>query len=120
MKLISLKCPECDANLSIEEGRTQCFCQYCGTKILLDDGGKTYTYRKIDEARLKEAEIRLKELEIEEEEKRANRKKSKVKIVATIILGVVTLLFFMSGSENLCGIALLGLAVIMYMWQNLI
>lgn len=120
MKVISLKCPECNASLSIEEGRTQCFCQYCGTKILLDDGSTTYTYRKIDEARLKEAEVRLRELEIEQEEKRANRKKSKLKIAVTIFLGIMTFLFLISGSKELGGIAIGCLAAIVYMWQDLI
>lgn len=71
MKIISLKCPECGADIDIEEGHKQCFCKYCGTKILIDDGNSTYTYRKVDEARIKEAEvdkaIRLKELEIDQE-----------------------------------------------------
>lgn len=117
MKVISLKCPECNASLSIEEGRTQCFCQYCGTKILLDDGSTTYTYRKIDEARLKEAEVRLRELEIEQEEKRANRKKSKAKIVATIILVLILLFSCMIRSDILAAICS---AAIVYMWHNLI
>lgn len=82
MKLISLKCPECKADLNIEEGRKMCYCQYCGTRILIDDNSSTRTYRKIDEARIKEAEvdkaIRLKELEIEQmklqnEERTRNR-----------------------------------------------
>ena len=45
IKTVSLKCPECNANLEIEEGRKRCFCQYCGTKIMLDDGSCTYTVR---------------------------------------------------------------------------
>lgn len=117
MKVISLKCPECNASLSIEEGRTQCFCQYCGTKILLDDGSTTYTYRKIDEARLKEAEVRLKELEMEQEEKRANRKKFKLKIAATIFLGIVLLFSYMIQSGFIASICL---AAIMYMWHDLV
>ena len=78
-----MKCPECKANLSVEEGRKYCFCQYCGTKIMLEDDrvNKTYyTYR--NEARLRQAEIdreiALKKLEIEkikveQEEKRKNK-----------------------------------------------
>lgn len=117
MKVISLKCPECNASLSIEEGRTQCFCQYCGTKILLDDGSTTHTYRKIDEARLKEAEVRLRELEIEQEEKRANRKKSKLKIAATIFLGIISVLSYMARSGF---IGLACLLVLFYMWKDLL
>ncbi len=36
MKLKVLKCPECRANIEIEEGRNFCFCDYCGCKIILD------------------------------------------------------------------------------------
>ena len=53
VKIISLKCPECGADISIEEGHKQCFCQYCGAKIILDDGNTTHTYHKVDEARIK-------------------------------------------------------------------
>lgn len=46
MKAKSLKCPECGANLVIEEGRSFCFCQYCGCKIMLDDEKQEYTINK--------------------------------------------------------------------------
>lgn len=69
MQMITMKCPECGATMSLEQGRRECFCQYCGTKLFVDDGSKSYTYRKIDEARIKEAdidkEIELKRLENE-------------------------------------------------------
>ena len=60
-------CPNCGANLSIKTNdRDFAFCQYCGTKIMLDD--YRATHRIIDEAQIKKAEnehaIRLKELEI--------------------------------------------------------
>lgn len=55
MKLISLKCPECSSNLQIEEGRDKCFCQYCGAEISLNDYYSSHIYRKVDEARIKEA-----------------------------------------------------------------
>lgn len=93
MKLQSLKCPECRAILEIEEGRPFCYCQYCGTKIMIDDGSTTYTYHKIDEARLREAEIkrdiRLKELEIEERKRVAKERTRATKIKASILLGII-------------------------------
>ena len=46
MKIKSLKCPECGANLEIEEGRSFCFCQYCGCKIMLDEEKHEYTYNE--------------------------------------------------------------------------
>lgn len=70
MKLRVLKCPECRANLEIEEGRTSCYCQYCGCKIILDDEKQevtinkninitkniTHTNRRIDEAKILQEE----------------------------------------------------------------
>ncbi len=65
MKLIKQICPNCGAQISIDPGRGQAFCQYCGTRLLIDDESTTINVnqRIIDEARLKEAEVRLKELE---------------------------------------------------------
>ena len=94
VKMVSLKCPECDATLSIAEGRKQCFCEFCGAKIIIDDGSTTNVYR--DEARIKEAEvreqIRLKELELEVDERKQKRKILKIKIIISIILGIVGLI----------------------------
>ena len=68
MKLISMICPHCCAQLSIDMDRRQAFCQYCGTKLLLDDENSiNINNRIVDEARLKEAEVRLKELEYQHE-----------------------------------------------------
>ncbi len=80
MKLISQRCPHCGAELSIDPGRQQAFCQYCGTKLLIEDEN-THTininYRNVDEARLKEAEVRLKELEYAREQNNAHVKEVK-------------------------------------------
>lgn len=106
MKMISLKCPECGANISIEERHKQCFCQYCGAKIILDDGNTTHTYHKVDEARIKEAEvdklIRLKELEIEKEERQYRRNIVKYKVIALFVLGIVGTIAFVidNGAEG--------------------
>ena len=37
IKLVTLKCPECGALLSIEENRSNAFCTYCGAKILINN-----------------------------------------------------------------------------------
>ena len=123
INLVSLKCPECNAALAIEEGRKHCFCQYCGTKILIDDGSTTHTYRKIDEARIKEAEvrerIRLKELSLEEQKQLSKEKKRRSKIKYTIILGIIGAIGLMCGdASEMLGLigfaAFLGIVVI---WQ---
>lgn len=75
MQLCVLKCPECGANLEIEEGRTFCYCQYCGCKIMLDDEKEektinkninitknvTHTKRYVDEAEIIKATNKEKE-----------------------------------------------------------
>ena len=67
MKLINLKCSNCGADLQVDSERKQIFCTYCGTKLLVDDETIHITNRFVDEARLKEAEVRLKEIEYEHE-----------------------------------------------------
>jgi|GEM_PF-565097 len=54
--IVKLQCPNCGANLETESGKEQCFCLYCGTKLLVHSPG-TKTYRIVDEARVREAEL---------------------------------------------------------------
>ena len=73
----SCTCPNCKANLSIDDdNRDYAFCQYCGTKIMLDDYRSTYRY--VDEAELKHAEteqiLKLKKLEIAEKNRERKNK----------------------------------------------
>lgn len=88
----TFNCPNCNASLSFDNDREFGFCQYCGTKVMLDDYRSVHRY--VDEARIKEAEankaIRLKELELEEKKREQQRKSKKVKHI--FILGFV--LFF--------------------------
>ncbi len=60
MKMFPIECPNCKSKLKIEEGRDMIFCEYCGTQIFVDDGvvRSEHVERKIDEARLKEAEVK--------------------------------------------------------------
>ena len=46
MKLKVLKCPECGANIELEENRDFCFCSYCGCKIILDSQKQEITINK--------------------------------------------------------------------------
>lgn len=72
MKLISLTCPNCNANLDdIDSSRPFCYCQYCGTKIALDDGTIRKETHIYDEAKIKETEsserVKMREMDIERE-----------------------------------------------------
>ena len=67
ISFISVKCPQCGANLSIEEDRDMAFCTYCGTKIIIHNENG-HIYRHIDEAGIKQTEtdrmIMLKKMEL--------------------------------------------------------
>lgn len=128
MKLVSLKCPECKADLSVEPGRKQCFCQYCGTKIMIDNEEQVQTYKTIDEARIREAELqselRLKQLEIEkmklEQEQKKQMLNRSLKIKVSIILGAIgmisVLVGYFSKSEGPEVFAMCCFVAIIFMW----
>ena len=100
MKTISIKCPECGASLNIEDGRQSCYCQWCGAKVMIDDEVDKHVY--VDEARIKEAEvkekIRLKELEIEEDKRNEEKKSKAFKIKLSGILAIVGVLMMIIGN----------------------
>lgn len=89
---ISVKCPNCDATLEIEEGRRQAFCTYCGAKIIINNENE-YVYRRIDEAKVRQAEtdrmIRLKELELEEQRQKRElmEEEKSQKIYRVLVIG---------------------------------
>ena len=59
MKLITLRCTNCGADLQIDSERKEAYCTFCGTKLFVDDESIRITNRIVDEARLKEAEVRF-------------------------------------------------------------
>jgi len=90
----SCQCPNCTASLTFDDNREFGFCQYCGTKIMLDDYRTIHRY--VDEARIKEAEteriIRMRELELEEKEYERGRKGRKLAYIialAFVLFGVL-------------------------------
>lgn len=94
MKLISLTCPNCNANLDdIDSSRPFCYCQYCGTKIALDDGTIRKETHIYDEAKIKETEsserVKMREMDIEREHsKQMNTILKYVLIFAAILLAI--------------------------------
>ncbi len=70
----SLKCKHCGAELSFAEDNTEyVFCQYCGSKQLLDDRRTTHREVRVDEAKVihekTEQMVKLKQLEWEEQDR---------------------------------------------------
>ena len=92
IKFISVKCPECGANLPMEEGRKEMFCSYCGSKVVMSNDNE-YIYRHIDEAGIKKAEvdreIRMRELDIDEKN---NAQMSGLRKVLTVIWLILSLI----------------------------
>lgn len=71
----TVKCPSCGGELTVkDENRDFMFCEYCGTKVRLDDYRETHRF--VDEARIQESkdakELELKKMEFEER-KRSGR-----------------------------------------------
>ena len=104
VEMIKIQCAQCGANMEIEEDRKICFCTYCGAKMLLDDGTRSYTYRHIDEARIKEAEvnekIRLKELEIEKDKTRLRNILIVIWITLVIAVAVFAVVILLKDRDN--------------------
>lgn len=124
IKFISVKCPECGATLDVEEGRQQLFCSYCGTKVMVQNDNE-FIYRHIDEAKLKQAEtdrmVELRRLEMAEKKRVERQKIKKLKIVISIILGIVGLLAFAvgfssSGPDEAGIVGMVAFTILMYMW----
>ena len=127
MKITSLKCPECNGILHVDKDLQQCYCTYCGAKIVLqDEYHHTKTY--IDKARIKEAEVEQIRVEHEYSEKEKRRKVKililKIKIIASILLGIGGVLFIVLGNTiggPLADLWFLGFFMILgvlFIWIN--
>lgn len=81
----TVKCPSCGAELTVkDDNRDFMFCEFCGTKVRLDDYQETHRY--VDEARIQESkdakEVELKKLEYDAQK----RHEETIKNVAPLIL----------------------------------
>ena len=106
MKLIAVKCPQCGADLQIEEDQKICFCEYCGCRILIDDVDERSEHaennnsadRHIDEKRGREAELQNERERRREEERRAkelakeqkrSRRRKRRRIILLVVLALI-------------------------------
>lgn len=56
--LVPMVCPQCGAQIDVPVEKDECFCMYCGTKILINnDNVKNININQhiVDEARIEEA-----------------------------------------------------------------
>lgn len=75
----TVKCPGCGADLTVkDDNRDFMFCEFCGTKIRLDDYQETHRF--VDEARIQESKD-AKELELRKMEFEERKRKEKLEMV---------------------------------------
>lgn len=123
MKIIDLKCPKCGGELHISEGRKDCFCEYCGSHLFLDECNSVTNIQVFrDEAKLKELEMEEASLKAAEEKKR--RKKEKIKkyiimwaiwVTALLLCMIVSSHFPLPDVVDKAGMLVLGLGFIYLM-----
>ena len=116
LKMNSIKCPDCGASLPIEEGRTQIFCSYCGSKVIVTDENEIkITYKRIDEAEIRKAEadkiVRLKQLDLVKNKSFDRRLLTIVWILASAIMFSISIKMMTSEYDGLTGILLLEVAI---------
>lgn len=119
------RCPDCGANLPIEEGRTQIFCSYCGANIIVTNDNEQI-FKHIDVAEVKYAEtdqmVKMKKLEIIEKNRLASEKSKRIKLKISIALGIViiiSLIITAFNDSNFDSVLIIALSCglgIMYMW----
>ena len=98
----TVKCPSCGAELTVkDDNRDFMFCEFCGTKVRLDDYQETYRY--VNEAEVQrvkaEKELELKRMEMEENKRKEDNAQDwkVVKIFACLAVIAFALLI-------LCGV----------------
>ena len=89
MKMLQLRCPNCDAVLDLKDDMgTQCFCNYCGTKILLDEQQESIVNAKV---RIQELEYKKYKIDKKYEDKNKERKSENMVLLIFPILLVISM-----------------------------
>ncbi len=123
IKFTAVKCPECGANLKIEEGREKLFCRYCGTEILVTNENEQVV-RHVDEASVKHAEtarmVEIKKMEIAEKKRESEERHKEMKVKISLAIGGVMLFFFFLSIwfHKLVILGVVCAAALILMWKN--
>ena len=98
----TVKCPSCGAELTVkDDNRDFMFCEFCGTKVRLDDYQETHRY--VNEAEVQrvkaEKELELKRMEFEEKKRHEDqineRKNTKEAIIGFLLLPLIPIGFYL-------------------------
>jgi acetyl-CoA carboxylase beta subunit len=94
----TVKCPSCGAELTVkDENRDFMFCEYCGTKVRLDDYQETHRF--VDEARIQESKD-AKELELKKMEFEEKKDKQALLVSGILLIGGIGMIFIASILEH--------------------
>ena len=88
MELITLKCPNCNADIEVENGVDTFYCKYCGYKIILDGQSDAAINAKVRMKEMESNERIIKEQMHFESEATKEKNKTGFKVLS-ILLGVM-------------------------------
>ena len=94
VEVIAIKCPNCGASLEISKDRKDCYCPYCGSTIVVDDGSYTVTHRIIDDAKIIKETAKAEAL---------HKRYGLSTLAVRVILGIVVVLFITAGVIGIVG-----------------
>ena len=93
------KCPKCGGDISVESGRSETYCSYCGAKLIVTNDNEI-VMRTVDEASVNQTAadylVRMKELEIAEtrrKEKQEEDKRNMIISAAVVGVGLIFVIF---------------------------
>lgn len=86
IKMINLKCPNCDQILEVEDELDTFYCKYCGGKIILSDEARLNAKIKIKEI---EHNTTLQKLKMEKE-----MQENKMMMILLLVLFPLMMVFF--------------------------
>ena len=99
----TVKCPSCGAALTVkDDNRDFMFCEFCGTKVRLDDYQETHRY--VNEAEIEKIraakELELKKMEMEEKKRKEDiKEENKGLIIGAVGFAVFMIICFL-GSKG--------------------
>lgn len=108
MRLKSIRCPECNAQIKLDEDTPILFCQYCGSQLQIDDEVKRSEHRNYnyyynyDEARIREADVKMFNAENAERRARKEDRATSKAIIFIFALFVISfgILFILEHFDN--------------------
>ena len=117
----SVRCPDCGAYLSVEEGKKRIFCSYCGANVIVTNDNE-YINREVNEADIIRAEtermVKLHELEQEKKVSPGEIIKTPtgtIWLIVSVVLIVITFdIMSKQDEEMMYSIILLDMIIIIW------